>query len=163
MYYDFVMDTKCILHGLAVLAIAAGCAGTAPRADAVLSFDYRAWNMGAAWDGASDVVLVERVDYKYDSPVSATPSGQTSREVEAALSPERAKALKAALLADADAFFALTDSYGAPEGERYYPYAITLTVGTRSKTVVYRSNPGYPEPPEAWKRIERAILEAIGN
>jgi len=101
-------------------------------------------------------------DYTYDNPVSATPSGSSSRVVaeNVPLTAENQKKLEEAY--KTDEFFLLSDTLGAPEGERYYPETISVKVGNREKTVFYRSNPAYPAP-ETFATFSALILSCTSH
>ncbi|MCX7024547.1 MAG: hypothetical protein NT080_07995 [Spirochaetes bacterium] len=154
------------------LALALGCAGAArpaePRtepaavSDEPMSLEYAAPEIRIFWSGGRGMD-VTHIIYSYDSPIADTPSGQRNEDFIVALDGSQAAALRKAVMADADAFFAMNDWYGAPAGQRYYPYSLTIQIGERSKTVLYRSNPGYDEPPEPFGRLVGAVTTLLGT
>lgn len=62
-------------------------------------------------------------------------------------------------LLDDKKFWELEDNYGAPEGQRFYPYTITAKKDTLTKTVVFRSNPSYGLAPDAFREVEKFLTE----
>ncbi len=58
-----------------------------------------------------------------------------------------------------DKFWELEDAYGAPEGQRYYPYTISATQNEKTKTVVFRSNPSFGLAPEVFRTLEKFLNE----
>jgi hypothetical protein len=48
--------------------------------------------------------------------------------------------------------------YGASPNDRYYPTVMRLKDAKSDKTVTYRSNPGYPEPPGEFYAIIQEIV-----
>jgi hypothetical protein len=101
-------------------------------------------------------------EYEFDSPMSSVPSRwQTVVKTDADLPEDEWKALKR-FIRDSG-FETLADSYGAPEGYRYYPYNLTIAWGDAVKEVQYRSNPSYEGPPESFRAIERYLKELSGR
>jgi len=113
-------------------------------------------------DIQNNVFTVIVTEYTYDNPVSATPSGSSSRVVadNVRLSKENGKKLDAEL--SNGEFFNLPDTLGAPEGERYYPETLTVRFAKTEKTVFYRSNPAYPAP-EAFARLAALVVSCTNR
>ncbi|MDD3626402.1 MAG: hypothetical protein PHV06_03710 [bacterium] len=60
-------------------------------------------------------------------------------------------------------FFNLNDIEGMKEeGERYYPYTISVNVGERSKTVEYRSNPQADKMPDVFEKLLNKLYSLTG-
>lgn len=112
----------------------------------------------------TDEIIVENqhlkhihTDYEYDNPVSGNPSGsKKSLLTDADLTKQQWEELK--ILIINSEFEQLKDAYGAPEGDRYYPYNLTISWGTDKKEVKYRSNPSYEEAPLAFQTIEKYLF-----
>lgn len=110
-------------------------------------------------------IQIERKEYIYDNPVSATPSRiinyQEQREISVQKLKELLKVFKD------NKFFLLKSEYGAPEDQRFYPTYIKLEIidGSNkfSKEVIFRSNPMYSGPPYEFLKIEKEILNMIKN
>lgn len=95
-------------------------------------------------------------EHQYDNPVSGNPSrSKQSVLTDTDLKEEQWKDLEAI---KHSGFDRLQDSYGVPEGYRFYPYNLTIAWGTEKKVVKYRSNPSYEEASEPFKIIERYML-----
>lgn len=59
-------------------------------------------------------------------------------------------------------FMNLKDVYGgATEGQRYYSYGLSVSVGEDVKNVVYQSFPGASAPPKAFTLLENALFELV--
>jgi hypothetical protein len=117
------------------------------------------------YDSWSDDIVVENkhlkhvaTEYEFDDPVRGVPSSsQTVTRTDADLSDEQSGALRD--FVRTSGFDTLGETYGAPEGVRYYPYTLTLVIGEDSKQVTFRSNPSYDIAPEAFQSIERYLFD----
>ncbi|MBN1674178.1 MAG: hypothetical protein JXR37_24225 [Kiritimatiellae bacterium] len=160
--------------GLIILfALTAGCgtdkgpgsdaaatpAEPAPAAGQVTRIRYASWQETIDIDAARRTIVQTLTEYEYPNPVSGTPSRSRTRTVlDGMLTPEQIDALQA--FVGESGFMALKPAYGAPDDQRYYPYAITVHVGGRKpKEVVYRSNPSYEEMPEPFRKLEAYLQE----
>jgi hypothetical protein len=117
------------------------------------SVAYRAWNESIRADLHHRTLLHTRTEHTYDNPVSANPSG--SREV---MVVDRALSIREVFgilrVVRRSGFLELGDSYGAPEGERFYPYRLEVEFSEGpAKGVLHRSNPAYPEEPAPFKAL----------
>jgi hypothetical protein len=122
-----------------------------------------------AWDAGVDVNLAERtlvrgeVHYEYASEVSGNPSGSSSvNHPTLKITPEQVEALRA--FVEECGFMDLEEAYGAPADERYYPYEITVYLkGGETRSVLFRSNPGYDDAPEAFQKLEDYLNDLTGS
>ena len=121
---------------------------------------YKSWIETVDADLAKLTLNRSRTEYKYASPVSGNPiSSKTTSQPEKKLEPAQAQAIAAFVLASG--FLDLKGAYGAPEGQRYYPYEITVHLeGGKPKHVLFRSNPSYEGMPEPFKKLE-AFLKRL--
>jgi hypothetical protein len=122
----------------------------------VLNIFYDSWTDDITVKGRQIHHVQTR--YEYDNPVSAVPSRQYEVELTAAeLTDRQLEGLQQ--LIQASGFETLADTYGAPEGSRFYPYRLTIEWGDTRKEVLYRSNPSYEGPPAAFREIERYLFD----
>ncbi len=149
-----------------VVGIVVGAAGLKPaRAKAndtkkkdVVRVVYKAWNGGVEVDIQHKTLKSHTIHYKYSKPTSAVPVGSTSEGYgPVAISSDQVQRVIKVL--EESGFYDLEPAYGAPEDQRFYPYSITVyfSDGTSMK-VVYRSNPSYDPPPEAFKKVEKVLF-----
>ena len=124
-----------------------------------VSFSLRYESPGLSVSIASNRVRVRSTVYSYDNPVSATPASARVATNSRFLTAAELKALTDSV--SANGFFKLADFYGAPARERCYRYIIGVNLNRKKKTVVYRSNPAWPGPPEAFSRVERLLLSLV--
>ena len=99
-----------------------------------------------------DSVFIQKDVAEYDNPVSSIPSSTKTFFYNSLLSRGEVKKLEKLVIKSG--FFELKESYGAPADQRYYPYTLTVKIGTKTHSVEYRSNPSYEESPPAFKTIE---------
>ena len=121
---------------------------------------YKSWTQTVDADLAERTLARSRTEYTYPTPVSGTPSSMKTLSMPTkTLAATQAEAIAAFVLASG--FIDLADAYGAPEGQRYYPYEITVhRAGGKAKHVMFRSNPSYEESPAAFKKLE-AFLQGL--
>ena len=119
-----------------------------------LSIHYKNW--------VDDIRLEDRhihhvvTHYVYDNPVSGIPSSWENQVVlDADLTDLEWTALSQFI--SHSTFDQLANRYGAPEGERAYPYTLTIRQGEMKKTVAYYHNPAYEVAPEAFREIEEYV------
>lgn len=121
--------------------------------------------LAICYDSWTDDITIEgqhihhvQTRYEYDDPISAVPSRQYNVVLtDIDLTEEQLADLKQFI--HTSGFETLAETYGAPEGYRYYPYRLTIEFGDRRKDVLYRSNPSYEEPPATFQTIERYLFE----
>jgi hypothetical protein len=96
--------------------------------------------------------------FTYDNPASPIPTGRD--QVVAAsnknIDPMMLAALK--IIVSESGFMELSDSYGAPEGNRFYPYSIEVKYKGKTKAVKYRSNPQFEAAPSSFRIIETFLV-----
>ena len=97
----------------------------------------------------------KRHTYQNESPVSGNPVGMQTTTRVVAVTREEVEKLLAFI--QTSKFYDLQDTYGAPDGHRYYPYEIHVTGKDYVKNVTYRSNPEFPAPKE-FHMVEKRIL-----
>jgi hypothetical protein len=117
------------------------------------------------YDSWSDDITVENkhlkhvaTEYEFDNPARGVPSA--SRAVirtDADLTDAQWEDLRRFIRTSG--FDALGDAYGAPEGVRYYPYTLIITLGKSTEQVTFRSNPGYESAPEAFGAIQEYLID----
>ncbi len=99
--------------------------------------------------------LIHRI-YHYDPNIpSSVPKSVEKRYYKRYVSPKEQRRLIQQLLVLK--FWDWKDSYGAPEGQRYYPYYFHVRWKKQEKEVIYRSNPMYPPPPPNFTKLEEYI------
>ncbi|GIX43524.1 MAG: hypothetical protein KatS3mg129_3257 [Leptospiraceae bacterium] len=110
-------------------------------------------------------LTIQKKEYEYDNPVSPVPSKITTKKYEKNISTKNLIDLLKSF--KENNFFNLKQEYGAPEGQRFYPIYIKITIKEKmnnqsiSKEVIFRSNPMYSAPPKEFLNIEKAILNLI--
>ncbi|NES64241.1 MAG: S8 family serine peptidase [Okeania sp. SIO2D1] len=99
-----------------------------------------------------------KTEYEFDNPVSSIPSGwSTSVITDTNLTDKQWEDLNNFI--KNSGFENLESAYGAPENMRYYPYSLTIGWGEVKKEVLYRSNPSYGKPPEAFWKVKDYLLK----
>jgi hypothetical protein len=96
--------------------------------------------------------------YTYENPASPIPTkrDQVIAASNKMIDPMMLAALK--ILVAESGFMELSDSYGAPEGNRFYPYSIEVKYKGKTKAVKYRSNPQFENAPSSFRIIEVFLL-----
>jgi len=132
-----------------------------PEEAASFSIIYDSWTERIEIEEGRLSYFVTR--YEYEKPYMATPSSSQVDTVALArpLSPRQLHELASTVRSSG--FFSLDDAYGAPEGHRYYPYAITVIMPEKEKTVSFRSNPEFEEAPPAFQVVEKKLREVAGR
>ena len=153
----FALRCACLLAFLLAVLIMAAHApartADAPHGTTLLDVIYRAPDEGIQIDGRKRKIVRTENRYEYESEVSPNPKNvQILLRLDAAITSEQLEEL--ASLIRASGIMQLAPSYGAPEGHRHYPYAISIRFqGEPAKVITYRSNPGFEAEPEAFKKI----------
>ncbi|MBX7058611.1 MAG: hypothetical protein K1X75_11145 [Leptospirales bacterium] len=97
----------------------------------------------------------------FDNPASPVPASVQLQTRRATLNAAQRQALVATIRDSG--FLDLGPSYGAAEGERYYPYRLEVNLDGRANNVLFRSNPAFERAPQAFSRIEAALTELLGS
>jgi hypothetical protein len=106
-----------------------------------------------------EIVLTE-VKEEYDNPISAIPSKRVEVTKKGKLSRSAHDSLLS--LIKSNGFMSLKKSiYGAGEGERFYPYTLTVKNKNKEKKVLFRSNPSAPSAPKEFSEIEVALQKIV--
>lgn len=137
------------------LAFVAGCRQQQTQ-PGLTSVKYDSWTEDIVVENGT--IVHTKTEYEYDTPTSATPSGQkTTQILEGKVSAEQMAALEKTIRESG--FLDLKDRYGADEGHRYYPYRIEVKIGGAPKLVEFRSNPQFEGAPEAFSKVEKAMQD----
>jgi hypothetical protein len=139
-------------------------AGTRPEADpTVIRVTFKSWKQTVDVDLMARTLARSHTEYTYSSPTSGTPSSaSTISEPAVALDAAKVEEVRALVLGSG--FLDLEKAYGAPEGERHYPYRIIVKFdGGDRKEVLFRSNPSHEEKPEAFAKLEAHLLALTGE
>jgi hypothetical protein len=130
-----------------------------PQHMALSSAVYRAWDEEIRVDADAMTILHTQTQFEYADPTSAVPaSSRVEKLLEGKVTPEDVEAL--AKFIGQSRVMDLKPQYGAPEGERHYPYGLEVRFrGGELKKVEFRSNPAYGDPPEAFQRFEKHLKD----
>lgn len=97
---------------------------------------------------------------QYDNPVSSMPSARKEIKKTVNISAGDISRLKSTI--KANGFMSLPKTeYGAAQGDRYYPYTISVVLNGKQKKILYKSNPS-PETeqaPKAFSELEKQVNE----
>ncbi len=124
---------------------------------------YRSWKQTVGVDLMGRLLSRSHTEYAYSSPTSGTPSSaSTISETPVAIGAAKVEEVRALVLGSG--FLDLENAYGAPEGERHYPYRIIVKFdGGDRKEVLFRSNPTHEAKPEAFAKLEAFLLGLDGD
>ncbi|MCE9597813.1 MAG: hypothetical protein K8S54_07585 [Spirochaetia bacterium] len=120
-----------------------------------LSLTYNSSTLRINIEGSA--LLVTRIEQEFANPVSAIPSGTKATTMQGLLTPEQLGRLTRTI--QNNGFMKLSAAYGAPEGQRFYPYRIEACINGETKQVLYRSNPAYESAPNAFSEVEKLLID----
>ncbi|MFT5471052.1 MAG: hypothetical protein ACI8UO_006185 [Verrucomicrobiales bacterium] len=131
-----------------------------------LQIQYNAWNESIQIDGATGSFKHTKTDHEYESPTSGNPKSSTVSTI-AERTLDEAKQTALAQFVNDSGFLTLDEFYGAPENQRFYPYALKVMLPDGfEKNVLFRSNPEFEEQPAEFKTVVdelRRISDAIAD
>ena len=142
-----------VAAALALAATFAAESGGNPPPGTLVSINYHSWNEVIEIDARRGRIVDRETRFEYESDVSDTPkSSKTVTPLDAPVTKDQIKQLTD--LVTHSGVMQLAASYGAPEGQRSYPYEIDITFeGEPTKIVKYRSNPSFEAEPEAFTKV----------
>lgn len=148
---------------VAMVSLLTGCSGERSQDErkegALVSVVLNAWNEHVQIDARAMTIVHTQTEYEYASPTSGNPTGSKLHKLlDGKITPEQRDALGKFIRESG--FMDLKDAYGAPEGQRYYPYRIEVTFeGQPKKVVEFRSNPSFENEPESFKKLETYLRQ----
>lgn len=139
---------------LVSVALVAGCSGASRQVNR-LQLSYNSSTLRINIEDSK--ILVTRIEQEFANPVSPIPSATRAIRTQGELSQAQLDGLRKRI--ETSGFWKLKDAYGAPDGQRFYPYRIDLNLDGQSKQVLYRSNPSYESAPSAFTEVESLLRE----
>ncbi|MBL8018323.1 MAG: hypothetical protein JNM27_01540 [Leptospirales bacterium] len=103
------------------------------------------------------MLIVTRLEQEFANPVSPVPSSTKATSMQGGLTGDQITRLRNTI--QKNGFLGLNATYGAPEGQRFYPYRIELNIDGQAKSVLYRSNPAYESAPKPFSELESLLNE----
>lgn len=103
------------------------------------------------------MLIVTRLEHEFANPVSPVPSKTTATSMQGGLTEDQLTRLRNTI--KKNGFLGLNATYGAPEGQRFYPYRIELSIDGQAKSVLYRSNPAHESAPRPFSELESLLNE----